>query len=293
VRLALLGVRGSTPALGPEFTVTGGNTACVALSHAGRGPSLVLDAGTGLRRLSAELGEWPFRGSILLSHLHWDHVQGLPFFGAGDREDAAVRLLMPEQGDPVEVLSRALSPPHFPIGPDGLRGAWHFEGLSPGWHRIEGFDVLALEIDHKGGRTFGFRMEEDGASVAYLPDHALWSRAPGEEPADAANVRELVVGVDVLIHDAQFLEAEREVAMAYGHSTIEAVVRLARSARVGRLVLFHHGPDRTDTELAALAAHLAEAGEPEIEIGTERRVLDLPGRAGLSASAGCQHLGAG
>ena len=174
MRLAFLGVRGSTPAPGPEFTVTGGNTACVAVSHDGCPPSLVLDAGTGLRRLSARLGGAAFRGSILLSHLHWDHVQGLPFFTAGDRDDAIVQLCMPEQGDPVEVLSRAMSPPHFPIGPDGLRGSWGFAGLAPGWHRIEGFDVLALDIAHKGGRTFGYRIEDGRASIAYLPDHALW-----------------------------------------------------------------------------------------------------------------------
>ena len=231
VRLALLGVRGSTPALGPEFTATGGNTACVALSHDGCPPSLVLDAGTGLRRLSARLGGAAFRGSILLSHLHWDHVQGLPFFTAGDRDDAIVQLFMPEQGDPIGVLSRAMSPPHFPIGPEGLRGSWGFAGMAPGCHRIEGFDVLALDIAHKGGRTFGYRIEDGRGSIAYLPDHALWLGTGGRSEADTANVRELVTGVDVLIHDAQFLEAERHVAVAYGHSTIEAAMALAESAR--------------------------------------------------------------
>ena len=114
MRLAFLGVRGSTPALGPEFTVTGGNTACVAVSHDGCPPSLVLDAGTGLRRLSARLGGAAFRGSILLSHLHWDHVQGLPFFTAGDRDDAIVQLCLPEQGDPVECALPGHVAPAFP-----------------------------------------------------------------------------------------------------------------------------------------------------------------------------------
>ena len=102
-----------------------------------------------------------------------------------------------------------------------------FAGLAPGRHRIEGFDVLALDIAHKGGRTFGYRIEDGRASIAYLPDHALWLGPGAAAEADSANVRELVTGVDVLIHDAQFLEAERHVAVAYGHSTIEATLALA------------------------------------------------------------------
>ncbi len=292
MRLALLGVRGSTPALGPEFTATGGNTACVAVSHDGCPPSLVLDAGTGLRRLSARLSGAAFRGSILLSHLHWDHVQGLPFFTAGDRDDAIVQLFMPEQGDPIGVLSRAMSPPHFPIGPAGLRGSWSFAGMAPGWHRIDGFDVLALDIAHKGGRTFGYRIQDGRGSIAYLPDHALWLTTGGGPEADSANVRELVTGVDLLIHDAQFTEAERPVAVAYGHSTIEAAMALAESARVGRLILFHHGPDRTDAQLVGLTAALDGPASVQVEMGTETRVLDIPDPVGLPGPAAAHCLGA-
>ncbi len=291
MRLAFLGVRGSTPAPGPEFSLTGGNTACVAVSHERQPPSLVLDAGTGLRRLSARLGGAAFRGSILLSHLHWDHLQGLPFFTAGDRDDAIVQLCLPEQGDPVGVLSRAMSPPHFPIAPDGLRGSWGFVGLAPGWHRIEGFDVLALDIAHKGGRTFGYRIEDGRASIAYLPDHALWLGTGGGYEADSANVRELVTGVDVLIHDAQFLEAERQVAVAYGHSTIEAAMSLAAAAQVGRLILFHHGPDRTDVQLVALTEALEGTARVKVEIGTETRVLDIPDSVARPQSARAEQVG--
>jgi len=143
VRVFLCGVRGSTPSPGPAFVRYGGNTSCVALSRDGGPPTLVLDAGTGLQRLSPLMNGRPFRGSILLSHLHWDHTHGLPFFAAGDRPDAEVTLLMPAQGDPVNVLARAMSPPHFPIKPSELRGKWRFLGIQEGPRSIEGFEMVA------------------------------------------------------------------------------------------------------------------------------------------------------
>ena len=284
MRLSLLGVRGSTPATGSEFAGIGGNTSCVAIGHDDDAPSLVLDAGTGLRRLSGLLGGRAFRGSILLTHLHWDHLQGLPFFAAGDRDDAEVRLAMPGQGDPVDVLSRAMSPPHFPIGPDGLRGKWQFDAMSEGRHRIGGFDILALEIAHKGGLTFGYRVEDESSSVAYLPDHALVGGV-GTEVADErlwANALELVTGVDVLIHDAQFIEKERATAVAYGHATIEAAWSLAERAGVRRLILFHHGPDRTDRQLMSTVVALSQERRRDsavvAEVGYEMQALDLTER---------------
>ena len=282
MRLSLLGVRGSTPATGSEFAGVGGNTSCVAIGHDDGAPSLVLDAGTGLRRLSGLLEGRAFRGSILLTHLHWDHVQGLPFFAAGDRDDAEVRLAMPDQGDPVDVLSRAMSPPHFPIGPHGLRGKWRFDAISEGRHRIEGFDILALEIAHKGGLTFGYRIEDERSSVAYLPDHAMVGRAETESADERlwANALELVTGVDILIHDAQFVEEERAMAVAYGHATIEATWELAERAGVARLILFHHGPDRTDQQLMATVLALSQerckdSSAVVAEVGYETQVLDL------------------
>src|SRR5438067_11323481 len=129
MRVTFCGVRGSTPAPGPEFVRYGGHTSCVALAHTGEPPSLVLDGGTGLRRLSKAL-DGPFEGSILLGHLHWDHTQGLPFFKAA--EEGRVDVYLPAQGDPLEVLSRSFAPPHFPLRPDELRGAWTFSGLEAG-----------------------------------------------------------------------------------------------------------------------------------------------------------------
>jgi glyoxylase-like metal-dependent hydrolase (beta-lactamase superfamily II) len=114
----------------------------VALAHDGAaGPSLILDAGTGLRRVTGLLAGHAFAGTILLTHLHWDHVHGLPFFQAGDRDDARAALLLPQQpgGTAADVLARGMSPPHFPITPNGLRGNWTFGMLEPGQLKAEGF----------------------------------------------------------------------------------------------------------------------------------------------------------
>lgn len=280
MRLSVCGVRGSTPAPGPDFVRYGGHTSCVAIS-AGSSPAaprLVLDAGTGLQRLSRTLGAEAFRGTILLGHLHWDHTHGLPFFGAGDREGSDVTVLLPAP-DPggggagaaaaspgetaEEVLARVMSPPHFPIRPSELRGCWRFGYLDPGAATIEGFDVLALDIPHKGGRTYGFRITDaGGASVAYLSDHSPTSLGSGPDglgehhPAACS----LVEGVDLLIHDAQYTAAELTARIHFGHAAIDYSVGLAEACGVGRLLLFHHDPSRTDAELDGIVE--AYAGRP-------------------------------
>jgi phosphoribosyl 1,2-cyclic phosphodiesterase len=272
MRVLLCGVRGSSPAPGAEFAEVGGNTSCVAIPAAG-GRWLVLDAGTGLRRLGPVLGDAPLRGSILLTHLHWDHTQGLPFLTNADRPDAEVSLWLPAQGngdDPVDVLKRAMSPPHFPIGPEGLLGWWRFGALAPGRHEIEGFAVTAADVEHKGGRTYGYRIEASDGAVAYLPDHCPRLAAP----AGRAAALELAQGVDVLFHGGQFLADEQATADSYGHATVDDAVAFARDAGVSRLVLIHHAPSRTDREIADLAATLGDAGLP-VSVGREGEWVDV------------------
>ncbi len=257
LRITFCGVRGSTPAPGHLFARYGGNTSCVAITAAdAEDPTLVLDAGTGLSRLSQDLDGRPFRGSILLGHLHWDHTHGLPFFPAGDNPDAAVTLYQPEQGDPLDVLTKVIAPPHFPITARELRGRWDFRSLDAGKHDIEGFDVQCLDIPHTGGRTFGYRVSDGISTVAYLSDHGPISFGPGPngdgEFHEAA--LELANDADLLIHDAQYTKTEFPSRSHFGHSTIDYAIELGKQAGAAKVVLFHHDPSRTDDEIDAIVA---------------------------------------
>jgi phosphoribosyl 1,2-cyclic phosphodiesterase len=246
------------------------------VSHADELPRLILDAGTGLQRLSRQFHQRPFRGTILLGHLHWDHTHGLPFFPAGDNPGSRVTLVMPAQGDPEEVLARAISPPHFPITPSQLRGDWTFVGLEPGDHEFEGFGVRAREIPHKGGRTFGYRVSDGDLSVAYLSDHSPVGAGPGPdgfgEYHEAA--MDLVEGADVLIHDAQHTAEEWPFKALFGHSAVDYAVGLGLAGGVKRIVLFHHDPPRTDDELDAIVKEWSACGVP-VEAAAEGNVLEV------------------
>jgi len=235
-------------------------------------PRLVLDAGTGLRSVTPMLAGRAFHGAILVSHLHWDHVQGIPFFVAGDRPDATVDLFMPAQSglSGRDLLAGMMSPPQFPITPEGLQGQWTFKALDTGWHDIEGFRVRAEEVRHKGGRTYGYRVQDASGSLAYLPDHVV------SEGVSSA-VLELIHGVDVLVHDAQFVVAERALADAYGHSTIGDAVDLAIQCAVGSLTLFHHGPGRTDDALDEIA-QAAMVISSSLSVNVARQDVEIPFR---------------
>jgi phosphoribosyl 1,2-cyclic phosphodiesterase len=278
VRLELFGVRGSTPASGAEFLRHGGHTSCVGLSQNGAPPSLVIDAGTGLTRLAHALRGAAFLGTIILSHLHWDHVQGLPFFFAADHPRSRVTVLIPEQGDTEQVLARAMSPPYFPVRPGELRGNWRFGGLPEGSAEIEGFTVLARDIPHSGGRTFGFRVSDGHATIAYLSDHHPLGLGPGPDGLGARHEAALTLadGVDLLVHDAQHVQREFPAKAYLGHSTVEYAVALAREANARKLLLYHHDPDRTDDQVDAIVAEVNGTGSFVVEAAAEGATIDLP-----------------
>jgi phosphoribosyl 1,2-cyclic phosphodiesterase len=284
VRIHLCGVRGSTPAPGAEFVRYGGHTSCVAIAPDGGAPRLILDAGTGLRRVSGLLGSAPFTGTIILTHLHWDHVHGLPFFTAGDRDEARVTLLLPEQEEvqnqegsagAEEVLARGMSPPHFPIRPSGLRGEWSFCSLAPGAFKAEGFTVEAREVPHKGGRTFGYRVSDGHSAIAYIPDHCPTALGAGPDgwgeyhPAALA----LAADVDLLIHDSFLRPDEVTAEASFGHPAADYAVALAYRARARRVLLTHHKPDRTDKALDTLAARFR--ADPHVTVAAEGQLIDL------------------
>jgi ribonuclease BN (tRNA processing enzyme) len=227
----------------------------------------VLDAGTGIRTVSPLLGDRPFAGTIMLTHLHWDHVQGLPFFHAADQPGARVRVLLPEPDSGLSAeatLERGMSPPHFPVTPAELQGEWTVEGLAPGRLAVGALTVLALEIPHGGGRTFGYRVSDGHGTFAYMPDHCptLLGSGPAGLGAYHDAARELADGADLLLHDAFWYADEFDPARTLGHAAAEYAVGLAADTGAGRVVLLHHRLDRTDDELDKRAGGLAVAPVP-------------------------------
>jgi len=237
----------------------------------------VLDGGTGLRRLTTFLDGRTFSGTILIGHLHCDHTHGLPFFRAGDQPDARVRVMIPSQGDAAEVMARAVSPPHFPVRLEELRGEWTVENLEPGTVDVEGFQVTALDIPHKLSRTFGFRVSDGTSSIAYLSDHWPTSVGPGVDGLGEYhdNAMALAEGVDVLIHDAQYTLEEFPARADFGHSSIDYAIGLGRKAGAKSVMLYHHDPDRTDDALDQIVASL-NGTKPKVIAAAEGSVLELP-----------------
>jgi len=283
VRITFCGVRGSTPAPGVPYVRYGGNTSCVAVAHDGDpGPALLLDAGTGLANATTLLSGAAFAGTILLSHLHWDHCLGLPFFRGGDRDDARVRLLLPDQGGVASdgsasaerLLSRVMSPPFFPITPGQLHGDWTFGTVSPGQFKAEGFTIEAREIPHKGGRTIGYRVSDGHRALAYVTDHCPTVFGPGADGLGVYHeaVLDLAGEADLLVHDAQLVAEEVPAEANFGHAAAEYAVGLAVRARARRVALFHHKPSRTDDELDAIARRFNGAPLPVLVAAEGLRV---------------------
>jgi phosphoribosyl 1,2-cyclic phosphodiesterase len=284
MRIFICGVRGSTPTPGLEFDRYGGHTSCLAIAHDRERPSLIVDAGTGIRLASDLFGGspglfdgQPYHGAIILGHLHWDHTQGLPFFAAGNNPGSQVELYAPAQGDIETVLGRFMSPPHFPIGPKELMGSWSFNALDEGPTQIAGFSVLAREIPHKGGRAFGYRISDGRATIAYLSDHCPTNLGPG--PTGLGEYHEaamsLASGCNVLFHDAQYTDEELPARASFGHSSCGYAVGLAEAARVRQLMLYHHDPARTDDQIDSLVTAYKSA-EVTVTAAVQGTVLDLP-----------------
>jgi phosphoribosyl 1,2-cyclic phosphodiesterase len=271
------GVRGSTPAPGAEFDRYGGHTSCIALSHDQQPPTLLLDAGTGIRDVSGLLEGRPFDGSIMLGHLHWDHIQGLPFFRAADNPAARTDVYMPAQGDPERALEGFMSPPYFPVKPGELNGEWRFFAMEEGEVEIEGFSVLALDSPHKGGRTFGFRVSDGRSAICYMSDHCPIALGGGPDglgvyhPAALSLARDC----DLLFHDSQYTDEELPGRANFGHSSCGYALGLAARCGVKKLMLYHHDPPRTDDQIDVIVSSL-QGGPVPVEASAQKMTIDLP-----------------
>jgi phosphoribosyl 1,2-cyclic phosphodiesterase len=249
------GCRGSLAAPGPDTLRYGGNTSCVAVT-VGSGETLVLDAGTGMRPLGVALEDAGVeKVHILLSHLHLDHLQGLGFFRPLFRAGVEVHIWGPPS--PVQHLDERigmyLSPPLFPVRLADIPSKLTFHDAPEEPVEIGSATVRASLVTHQGP-TVGYRIEEAGRALAYLPDHepSLGGTDLSTQPAEWISGHGIARDVDVLLHDAQYGDEEYPHHVGWGHSSIGQVVAFARKAEAGRLVLFHHDPYHTDAELEAL-----------------------------------------
>ena len=277
MRVTFHGVRGSTPCQSDDIRRYGGNTSCVSIDAPEQDP-LLLDMGTGLRYYGKQVPvDQLFRGNCLLTHLHWDHVQGLPFFAPLLREGSTLNVYGPAQDDGrslEEVVSCTIRPPLFPVSVDELPGSVIFHDTADAEFEIGAYNVMARLVPHLGP-TLGFRVEYQGRSVAYLSDHQ--QPFDGSYSADPGAL-ELVDGVDLLIHDAQYTPTEFAAKATWGHCTIDYAVWLATEARVKRLALFHHDPARRDDDLDALLRCAIQTGEQhgvEVIAASEGLVVEI------------------
>ena len=277
MKFTLWGTRGSLPNAGPETVRYGGNTSCVEV-RGSDGTMLVLDAGTGVRRLGAQLSDAPQRIDLLLTHLHMDHIQGLGFFGPLYNADAEIHIWGPPSTtmDLRERLARYLSPPLFPVRIRDLPCHLVLHDMKPGCIEIGCFRITSDFVCHPGP-TFGYRIAENGTSIAYLPDHepVLCTNAVGRDPEWTSGYG-LADGVDTLIHDSQYSRAEYEEHVGWGHSAIEDTVAFASATGVRRLVTFHHDPSHDDAALDRIVEEAYQCCEPQCDI--------VPGTEGYSAA---------
>lgn len=269
------GTRGSIPTPGPYTARYGGNTACISIV----GPDnrlVILDAGSGLRPLGHELMKQRngnLAADILLSHTHWDHIQGLPFFKPMSSRDTSVCIYgAAQEGVPLkEILGRQMDPMVFPVPMNALAASLMVVEIEEGEFEIDDFKICALRLRHPG-TTLGYRLvpRSGGKEVAYVTDNEL---GPGGaydvSPNWRADLVDFVNQADTLIHDAMYLDQIIQARAGWGHSTPQQAVDLAREGRCRRLILFHHEPEHDDAALDRLvrdAKQYAARVAPGLEV---------------------------
>jgi len=276
MRLRFRGTRGSVPAPGPDTVRHGGNTTCIEV-RSDTDDLVILDAGTGIRALGLELMDArPASCHIFISHTHWDHIHGLPFFLPLFVKGNAITLYGPP--DPLAmsgieaVLAKQMEYPHFPVRVAELRADIDYKTLSDRQTVDLGFATVSTLLMNHPAMDFGCKVRCDGKTLFFTGDHEPFGNI--YEPGDAdyedygrivaernAALLDFLRGVDVLVADAQYTEDEYLHRRGWGHSTFEQTLALARDAGIGRVCLTHHETTRTDDELDAILERLRTCGE--------------------------------
>jgi phosphoribosyl 1,2-cyclic phosphodiesterase/DNA-binding response OmpR family regulator len=254
------GTRGSIAKAGAETVRYGGNTSCVEV-RASDGTLVVLDCGTGAHGLGQALvasGERDTSGHILITHTHWDHIQGFPFFAPLRESDTEWWVYGPGgSGSSLrDTLAGQMQYTYFPVTLEDLGASVHYRNLTEGSFEIGGIHVTAQYLNHPA-LTIGYRLEADGVVVVYATDHEPRSRelaigAQAIARGDDARHAEFLSGANLIIHDAQYIAEEYPARIGWGHSTVEFAVDVAQAVGAHRLALFHHDPNRNDDALDGL-----------------------------------------
>lgn len=247
MQIKFYGVRGSIASPGSDTVYYGGNTACVRVES--EDSLFIFDAGTGIRLLGEELLQQPESKNLhlLFSHYHWDHIQGFPFFLPAYKKDQLIYLLAAhlDEVNAHSVLTQ-MTDPHFPVPSDKLEARVEVLTMKDTHLDIGDTTIKTCSLNHPGGGSAYILQSEQG-SMAYVTDNELY---PPDKPRTTYQEWvEFLTDVDFLIHDAMYLDEQRESIHGWGHSLISQTLQLAVDANVSNLVLFHHDPSRTDAQL--------------------------------------------
>jgi len=266
------GVRGSIACPSPEHVVYGGNTSCVEMRVGGK--VLIFDAGTGIRNLGRDLvRRGVSNASIFLTHTHWDHINGFPFFVPAYDPGNSFEIFaghLTGQGGVEKVFSSQMANPTFPVPLSAMRSGLSFCDFATGTtlHPADDIAVRTAPLRHPNGAT-AYRVEYDGVSVCYVTDteHQI-----GQTDH---TVLEFIRDADLVIYDSTYTDAEFEKRIGWGHSTWREGIRLCRAAGVARLALFHHDPDHDDTMMAAIEKQ-AQGEWPPVFAARDEMVVEVP-----------------
>ncbi|MEE9328297.1 MAG: MBL fold metallo-hydrolase [Cocleimonas sp.] len=248
MHIKFYGVRGSIATPGADTVKYGGNTACV-LVESDNGTLFILDAGTGIKKLGDDLIKRSNLSNInlMFSHLHWDHIQGFPFFAPIHRKNQKVHLMSAHlDEEKLQSVLAQMTDPHFPVPSDQLEAEVEVTPNIPEVLEIEDVTISTLALNHSGGGS-AYKFQSTKGSLVYATDNELFP--PSETRTSYTEWLEFVKGVDYLIHDAMYLETELEKIHGWGHSLISQTLKLAGEAGVANVILFHHDPARTDKQL--------------------------------------------